>query len=134
MKLIDGVKVYGDTGYRGACPAETAEQVTFFAELKRLWPDVAAVAIHPRNEGKRSFYQAAKHKAEGMVKGASDVIIPGCPALVIEIKRLDHTKSRWEDGQPEYLEAAKALGATVCVALGYKAALEAVEEWHTKSK
>ena len=64
-------------------------------------------------------------KAEGMVKGASDIIIPGGPAFVCELKRRDHTKSVWQDGQQEYLYAAQRAGAFVCIALGHKAAREA---------
>ena len=60
-----------------------------------------------------------------MVKGASDIIIPGGPAFVCELKRRDHTQSKWQDGQQEYLDAAQRAGAFVCIALGYKAAEEA---------
>jgi len=68
----------------------------------------------------------------GMNTGASDIIIPGCPALVIEMKRRDHTKSKWQAGQIDYLEASKNAGAMVCVALGAEAAIQAVEEWHSQ--
>jgi hypothetical protein len=64
-----------------------------------------------------------------MTEGASDIIIPGCPAFVCELKRRDHTKSKWQDGQLEYLETAQKAGAFVCVALGADAAMEAFEEW-----
>ena len=64
-----------------------------------------------------------------MTEGASDVIIPGCPAFVCELKRQDHTKSKWQKGQLDYLENCQKNGAFVCVAFGYKAALEAIEEW-----
>tara|TARA_R110000868_G_scaffold82206_1_gene232214 strand:- start:597 stop:833 length:237 start_codon:yes stop_codon:yes gene_type:complete len=73
--------------------------------------------------------QAARHKAEGMTPGAADVIIPGSPAFVCEIKRRDHTKSRWQDGQVEYLEACAKAGAFVCVALGGDAAGNAFEDY-----
>ena len=45
------------------------------------------------------------------------------------MKRQDHTKSRWQDGQLEFLEASQNLGAFACVALGYVAALEALKNW-----
>ena len=64
-----------------------------------------------------------------MVKGAADVIIPASPAFVCEIKRRDHTKSQWQDGQQEYLNAAQKAGAFVCVALGADAAWEAFDDW-----
>lgn len=125
MKLPDWLPVYGDSNFRGACPTESAEQMTFFNQIRRL----ERCAIHPRNEGKRHYKQVAREKAEGMTPGASDIIIPGCPSFVCELKRQDHTKSRWQDGQIEYLEAAKENGSFVCVAFGWQAAMEAYKEW-----
>lgn len=124
------VKVYGDTAWRGKCPTETAEQVTFFGRLRREYPTSwGRLAIHPRNEGLRTHGQTMKHKAEGMTAGASDIVIPGSPTFVCELKRRDHTQSRMEDGQIEYLESAKDAGCFVCVALGCDAAWEAFKEW-----
>lgn len=124
------VKVYGDTSWRGKCPTETAEQVTFFARLRRMYPETwGRLAIHPRNEGKRTHQQTMRAKVEGMTAGTSDIVVPGSPAFVCELKRRDHTQSRWEDGQVEYLEAAEAAGCFACVALGADAATEAFEEW-----
>jgi hypothetical protein len=44
------------------------------------------------------------------------------------MKRQDHTMSSWEDGQQEYLAHAQTLGARVCVALGWRAAMQFVDE------
>lgn len=130
MKFPPQIKVYGDCTYRGGCPIESAEQVSFFNQIRKLYPDTyGAVAVHVRNEGKKNHAQVAKEKAEGMTAGASDVLIPGCPAFVCEIKRRDHTKSNWQNGQQDYLIAAHNLGAFTCVALGYEAALEALRDW-----
>ena len=130
MKFPEWLPLYGDINYRGKCPSEAVEQVTFFNALRVGYKkSYGLIAVHPRNEGKRSHYQAARDKAEGMTPGASDIIIPGNPAFVCELKRQDHTKSRWQDNQLEYLEAAHNAGAFVCVALGYKAAWEAFNEW-----
>jgi hypothetical protein len=128
------LKVYGDQSYRGDCPTESNEQVTLFARMRKRWPDtIGRVAIHPRNEGKRTPGQVWHQKAEGMTDGASDVIIPGCPAFVLELKRRDHTASTWQKGQVEYLKAAHEMGAFVCVALGADAAIEAIECYITKT-
>lgn len=130
MKFPDNLIVYGDKSYRGPCPTESLEQVTLFNRLRARWPDtIGKIAIHPRNEGKRHHAAVRREKAEGMTPGASDIIIPGCPAFVCELKRRDHTKSRWEDGQPEYLEAAQQAGAFTCVALGADAAMQAIADW-----
>jgi hypothetical protein len=130
MKFPPGLLVYGDQKWRGKCPIESAEQITFFNWLRLQHKNTyGRIAIHPRNEGKRTANQARREKAEGMTPGAADIVIPGCPALVLEMKRRDHTQSKWEDGQPEYLAAAQKAGAFVCVALGWEAAREAFNEW-----
>ena len=130
MRLLPKIRVYGDIEFRGQCATEAVEQVTFFNRLRRSYKETyGLIALHPRNEGARHFRQVAKEKAEGMVKGAADVIIPGAPAFVCEIKRRDHTKSQFQDGQEEFLNAAKKAGAFVCIALGADAAWEAFDDW-----
>lgn len=124
------LKVFGDTSFRGACPKEDAELATFFNQLRKMHPnDIGVIALHPKNEGKRTSNQISSDRMKGLAKGASDIIIVGNPSLVIEMKRRDHTKSSWEVGQKEFLEAAYNNGSFVCVCLGYVAALEALDYW-----
>lgn len=135
MKFNPKIPVYGDISYRGDCPTESAEQITFFSELRRRYPHtLGVVAVHIKNEGRRTHGQAQWQHAEGLTKGAADIIIPGATAFVCELKRQDHTKSRFQDGQERYLLAAQDAGAFVCVALGWKAAMEAVEAWQKKPR
>lgn len=134
MKLDDcPVPIYGNPGWRGECPMESLEQVTFFNRLRTQYPgNWGVLAIHPRNEQQLRGAQhrgLIRQKAEGMSPGAADIVIPGSPAFVCEIKRRDRTRSKWQDGQREYLEAAMGAGCFVCVALGCDAAWEAFEEW-----
>ena len=130
MNFPNWLRVYGDTSYRGQCPTETMEQSTFFNNLP---PHLKKVALHIKNEGRRSAMQMAKQKAAGgFIKGASDCILPGSPTLVIEMKRKDHSQSTWQAGQQQYLEACQDLGCFACVALGWEAALEAVHAWDNK--
>ncbi len=134
MQLKDcPVPIYGDATWRGKCPPEHVEQVSFFSRLRREYPDsYGLIAVHPRNEGlKRAgqFSSVVKHAAEGMTKGAADIIIPGAPSFVCELKRQDHTLSTWQDGQQAYLAACHAAGAFTCVALGAGAAWQAFEAW-----
>jgi hypothetical protein len=128
-----GVRVYGDTGFRGKCPSEAIEQVTLFNALRREYPATwGRLALHPRNEQQLRGGQhraLARHKAEGMTPGAADIIIPARVAFVCELKRQDHTLSKWQDGQAEYLIAAQGAGAFACVALGWRAAWQALEDW-----
>lgn len=133
MKFPSWLKVYGDTEYRGDCPKEGMEQATFFNMLRREYPDTfGLIALHPKNEGRRDgkdFRTLDKDKALGMAVGASDIIIPGSPSFVCELKRMDHTKCSWQPKQLDYLEAAKNNGSFVCVALGWEAAWQAFKEY-----
>ena len=134
MRLNDlPFPVYGDTGFRGKCPVESLEQITFFRRVRDAYPDsYGLTALHPRNEGQKTggqFGAVSRHKAEGMTPGASDIIIPGRVTFVCEMKRRDRTQSEWQDGQIEYLTAAHNAGAFACVALGCDAAWEAFQEW-----
>ena len=129
MKFESWLRVFGCTDFRGACPTESVELITFFNVLRLKYPPLGRVAIHPRNEGVRAYAQTMRHKAEGMSVGAADIIIPGTSTFVCELKRKDHTKSKWEKGQQEYLQFAHNNGAYVCVALGYEQAIKSVIEW-----
>jgi len=130
MKFPTWISVYGNLEYRGACPPESAEQITLFNIIRKEYPH----ALHPRNEGKRTTQQVQRQKAEGMTAGAADIIIPSGLAFVCELKRQDHTKSVWQPKQLDFLKSCYDSGAFVCVALGYKSALEAIEEWKEQSK
>ena len=127
MRIPSNIPLYGNPDFRGPCPTETAEALTFFNAIRRTrW---GAIAVHIKNEGKRKHSQAAWERAHGMVTGAADIIIPGAPAFVCELKRQDHTKSRISKEQVDYMEVAQAAGAFVCVALGWESAMEAVNDW-----
>lgn len=119
------IKVYG-TKIKDA-PTETAEMVTFFNWLRREHPALSAVAVHIRNEGKRTHNQVMRQKSEGLVTGAADIIIPGCPSFVCEMKRC--AAYRVSEKQKEYLEAAQANGAFACIALGCDGARLALIDW-----
>lgn len=125
MKFPQWLKVYGDTDFRGKCPLEVAEQMTFFNAVRKT--EYGAIATHIRNEGKRT--NALRERMEGMTPGASDIIIPARIPLVLEMKRRDHTLCHWQKGQLDYLQAAQDAGAFACVALGFDAAMEAFNEW-----
>jgi hypothetical protein len=127
-----GVPLYGNPDWRGKCPLEAAEAVSFFCQLRAEFPELAKVATHIRNEGKRTKRQGYQHQQEGMNTGASDVIIPVCPPIVMEMKRRDHTLSSISKDQVEYLVASHELGAFHGVALGASGAMEMVRAWVAK--
>lgn len=121
------IKYYGQQ-LKGQQPSEAAEMTTFFSTLRREYPELGSIAIHVRNEGKRSYQQTAKQKMEGMVKGAADINIPGCPSFICEMKSKAKT-SKPSKEQIKYLEACDAAGCFSCVAYGYDGAMEALKEW-----
>ena len=127
-----GIPLYGDPDWRGKCPLEAAEAVSFFCQLRAEFPELAKVATHIRNEGKRTKRQGYQHQQEGMNTGASDVIIPVCPPIVMEMKQRDHTESEISNKQIKYLIAAAGLGAFTGVALGAAGAMEMVRAWVAK--
>lgn len=127
MKFPSWLSVEGNKAFRGRCPTEDHEQRDFFGVLRARYPEIAARTLHPRNERKRTGRQAAREAAEGMLTGAPDIVIVGDPCVIIELKRQDHTKSRWQDRQLETLKAMQDAGALVFLALGSRAALSIVE-------
>jgi len=131
MKLPRHIKIYGDTSFRDKnCRQEATEQKEFFGILKELYPHFYRIAIHPKNEGKRTYHAAAIDADSGALnKGAADIIIPCRFAFVCEMKRADHTLSSISKHQIEYLEAAQEQGAFACIALGCAGALMALKEW-----
>jgi hypothetical protein len=133
MKFPDWLPVYGDASFRGKCPREDVELASFFNRLRREYPTSwGLLGLHPRNEAlleKGQFSTVIKHKAEGMTAGASDIVIPGRVTFVCEVKRRDHTLSKWQDGQEAYLRTAHEAGAFACVGLGAIGAWEGFETW-----
>lgn len=135
MIIPDNILVYGDTSYRDKdCPRESTEQITFVSRITSKYPSTyGRIIIHPQNEGKLikgQFAAVTKDRAMASInKGASDIIIPGSPSFICEIKRRDHTLSVLQEEQIEYLLACQNVGCFVCVALGCDAAMEAFNKW-----
>ena len=133
MILPPKIPVYGDPKWRGKCPKEAVEQISWFNRIRQEHPDTwGLLAVHVRNEGlleKGQFSAIRKHKLEGMVTGCVDIMIPGRPCLVLEMKRQDRTKSVLSDDQLVYLVAAQNAGAFACIALGAVGAWDAFEVW-----
>lgn len=127
MKIPDSISVYG-CKVPGCKISESHHLITFFNILRKDYPDFAAIALHIRNEGNRTYYQTAKHKMEGMVTGACDIILPGNPSFCCELKS-QASSSRISKEQINYLVAAKKNGSFVCIAYGWEAAIQAFQSW-----
>ncbi len=138
MKIPPQIPIYGDPTYRGKCPKESAEQMTFISWVRRTYPDSHGITIfHAKNEGKLvngQFTAISKDRAMGMAIGCADIHNHGNPSLCMELKRKDHTKSTISEDQVKYLLAAQSLGAFTAIALGHEAAIEAFKDWLVLNK
>jgi len=132
--IPESIMIYGDINHRDAkCPIESLEQITFVSWVRTQYPDTHGITLyHAKNEGKLingQFTAITKDRAMGMAIGCADIHCPGMPSFCMEVKRVDHTKSKISDEQVAYLLAAQRAGAFACIALGHKAAIEAFNDW-----
>ena len=125
-----GIPIYGAPLEYGKCLLETHEQASFFNRLRREYPDTwGCLGIHVRNEGKRTHWEIRKIKAEGgFITGACDIVIPGVPPFLCEMKSRSKAAKTTED-QIKFLLTGITAGAFACYAYGAEAAWEAFEEW-----
>lgn len=114
-------------------PSESIEQITFFNQLRKHYPELSKIAIHIKNEGKKSIGEAMKDKAEGLVSGAPDIMIPGSPTLMIEMKKQSKS-ARVSQNQKDYMNNAVANGAMCFVCYGWEMAWVALEKWIQRRK
>ena len=128
MKIPPSIKIYGES-VKGCKVTEANHMTTFFNTLRLKHPEYAAIALHIRNEGKRTHSQISREKAQGgFVTGCADIIVPGNPSLVIEMK----SRSKSAKISPEqiaYLLNAQELGSVCCITLGHEAAMDAFNDW-----
>ncbi len=127
MIINSNIRVYGDINYRGPCPLEQSEQQTIVNQVRKRYPELLFTSV--KNEGKRTKHQMDQDRSMGFLNGVSDLIFFGQPMLFLEMKRADHTKSTWQDGQQEFLIKMQDMGHVACVALGWEGAMQAVEDW-----
>lgn len=128
MKIDLRIRCYGDLTYRNPkAPTENGEAQTLVNQVRKRYPDL--LIMHVKNEGKKTKAQADFDKSMGMLKGASDFIILGSPAMCLELKRQDHTLSAWQPNQQEFLLAAEKQGCFACVCFGWEAGMQAIEDW-----
>ncbi len=131
MRLPKQIPIYGDIHFRDKnCRAESTEQKEFFGILKECYPKIYRLAFHPKNGAKRTPQQIQAAKEQGALNpGVSDIIVPGNPTFVCELKRVDHTESTLSKDELDYLIASQDGGAFSCIALGCEGALMALNEW-----
>lgn len=141
------IPVYGDMKWRGKCKVEDADLASFFAWVRRNYPQYEMLIFHPENEmptnGGASFAYHTKSKNKGRLDGLADVIcLPvklGAPAFVMELKRVDFSKScSGQKRQKGYMRQLMCLnsqiehGAFACICLGLDNAKQAFTEYVEK--
>ena len=123
-------KVYGDLEFRGKDISEDAVHIAFVAWVRYNHPEIAKGLFHLKNEGRRTPQQVVMDKKMGSIlSGASDIMILGCPSLVLEIKIKDMNSAVWQPNQEQFLNDADANGSFACVAGGLDACKEAFNAW-----
>lgn len=128
MKIEPRIKAYGDLNYRDPkAPKEDAEAQTLVNQIRKRYPHV--LFMHIKNEGKKTKAQADFDKSMGMMAGASDFMFLGNPMMCLELKRKDNTLSKWQPNQVNFLIEAQKQGCISCVAFGWEAGMQAVEDW-----
>ena len=128
MKIHPSIKVYGDLSYRNPkTPKEDQEAQTIVNQIRKRYPHV--LFMHIKNEGKKTKAQADFDRSMGMMQGASDFIFLGYPVMCLELKRKDHTLSKWQPNQENFLIEAQKQGCFCAVAFGWEAGMQAVEDW-----
>lgn len=130
MKFNESIPVFGDVNFRGECKKEDAEQMDFVSWLKFNYPLHYGRLVHVKTEGKRTYQQVNyERRMGGIPTGFSDICIMGKPDFIVELKRKDHTKSRWQNGQEKFIDDMTSLGKFTGVALGADGAKEAFLQW-----
>lgn len=128
MKISSEIKVYGDLDFRDKnCAKEDLVVQTIVNQVRKRYPHV--LFTHIKNEGKRTKAQMDFDKSMGLLGGVSDLVFFGNPMMCMEVKRKDHTLSKWQPYQQEFLIETQKQGVFSCVVLGWEAGIEAVEDW-----
>lgn len=108
---------------------ESTEQIIFVSRVRHFHPDILVIAIP--NGGMRDIRTATKLKAEGVLAGTPDILIPhaknGYHGLWIEMKRVSGGRV-----SPEQKKVGQQLtdnGYMVVVAYGVEEAYAAFKEY-----
>ena len=120
-QLKSGIWVF-DSGYRGDCPKEETDQISYGLWMQHSFPDVLWFHV-PNETGTRSGPQfIEKRRRMGVRSGVSDNVILthgiNHKCGLIELKRRDKTKSKVSKSQTDVLEEAIAEGHFGAIAYG----------------
>lgn len=120
-QLKSGIWVF-DGGYRGDCPKEETDQISYGLWMQHRFPDVLWFHV-PNETGTKSGPQfVEKRRRMGVRSGVSDNVILthgiNHKCGLIELKRRDKTKSKVSKSQNQVLEGAIEEGHFGAIAYG----------------
>ena len=117
------IRIY-DSGFRGKCRTERAEQIDCISWLAYNYPAEFALSWHTPNESSGNAFHHSLRVKEGVKAGVPDIIHIGGTdvwrAGLFELKRLDRTKSRLSDEQRAFLSSADERGCFAAVCYGFE--------------
>jgi hypothetical protein len=112
------IRIY-DSGYRGECRNERAEQIDCISWLKHNYPDRWPLIFHCPGETKASPQHMQMRAKEGVKAGPPDIIdLDRLPGL-FELKRLDRTQSKVSKEQKDFLLAGSERGHFAAIVYGF---------------
>lgn len=118
-------------------PTESQEQQALYRWINWKLPKYPELEnlYHIPNEGKRSAYEGARMKREGLIPGMPDLCLPvprgKFSALYIELKRKNGKLSKAQD---ERLTKLNQLGNCTAVCYGWEEAAKVIEWYVTLKK
>lgn len=113
------IRIY-DSGYRGDCRQEWAEQIDAMGWLEFNHPDRWPLCFHVPNEIKASPQYMQKRQKMGVKSGVSDIIDFGLIRGAFELKRLDKSKCSVSKEQRDFLKAVDESGGFAAIVYGFE--------------
>lgn len=113
------IRIY-DSGYRGGCRQEWAEQIDCMGWLEFNHPDRWPLCHHVPNEIKASPQYMQKRQKMGVKSGVSDIIDFGLIRGAFELKRLDKSKCSVSKEQRMFLQAVADSGGFAAIVYGFE--------------
>lgn len=113
------VRVY-DSGFRGQCRQEWAEQIDSAGWLEFNHPERWPLCFHVANEIRANPQYMQKRKKMGVNPGVADMIDFGQVRGAFELKRCDRKKCKVSSDQREFLQAVADTGGFAAICYGFE--------------
>jgi len=122
------IRIY-DSGHRGDCRLERAEQIDSMSWLRVHYPERWPLIFHVPNETRGNGNHLLTREKEGVKPGVSDIIDLAPVRGAFEMKRRDKSKCRVTKEQCDFLNAVDASGGFAAICYGFEEFKVAYEEY-----